>query len=255
MAQTKRKKKTKNYYFTQETEDAIILYNELEKQGIKVTERNKLFNEEIYPAFLKLTENIIHTYKFRDTDVEDLADLQHEIIVFLHKKMWRFDPSSGFKAFSYFQTIVKRWLIAYVREVRRRRHSSIDIFNYNGEGDELPLESDDLMQIEDLVSNSNKDDFIISFYDFLEVHMHDFLFESYELKVADALVNIYKNIDAVDNIENKKINKKLIYHLIKEQTLLDTNKITKTIKKLNELYTEQLDNFYRSDDFSFKTYL
>ena len=60
----KRKPKTANVYFTQDTEDAIVEY-------VKTTDmamRNKIFNERIDYAFHKLTENIIHTFKFYQTD-------------------------------------------------------------------------------------------------------------------------------------------------------------------------------------------
>ena len=72
----KRKKKTKNQYFTQDTEDAIVLYNNTECSET----RSKIYEREIHFAFFKLTQNIIHTFKFYHTEVTDLEHLQHEII-------------------------------------------------------------------------------------------------------------------------------------------------------------------------------
>ncbi len=86
----KRKKKGNNYYFNQGTEDAIILYNKTESPF----EKNKIYNEHIRAAFDKLAEDIIHTFKFYHTEVENLEHLQHEIIVFLLSKIHLFDPSS-----------------------------------------------------------------------------------------------------------------------------------------------------------------
>ena len=63
----KRRKKSKNY-FTQDTEDAIVLYNNTECSKI----RSKIYEREIHYAFFKLTENIIHTFKFYHTEVEKL---------------------------------------------------------------------------------------------------------------------------------------------------------------------------------------
>jgi hypothetical protein len=79
---SKRSKKQKNY-FTQETEEAIILYNNTE-DPIK---RSRIYEKHIHYPFFKLTQNIIHTFKFYHTDVEELEDLQHEIIVFLLYKI------------------------------------------------------------------------------------------------------------------------------------------------------------------------
>jgi hypothetical protein len=102
----KRRKKSKNY-FTHDTELAIVRYNSLD--SIKDEKlRSDIYDKEIHYPFFKLTQNIIHTFKFYHTEVENLEHLQHEIIVFLLSKIHLFDPSRGAKAYSYFGTIVKR---------------------------------------------------------------------------------------------------------------------------------------------------
>ena len=73
MAKQTRRKKSKNY-FTAETEEYIVLYNNSEDQDY----RNKIFTDHIYFPFYKLAENIIHTFKFYSfnpllTDLEKLA--------------------------------------------------------------------------------------------------------------------------------------------------------------------------------------
>tara|TARA_R110000803_G_scaffold93070_1_gene160564 strand:+ start:544 stop:1065 length:522 start_codon:yes stop_codon:yes gene_type:complete len=122
MIKKKRKPKSKNY-FTQETEDAIVLYNGSTDSEFKST----LYKEKIHYAFFKLTENIIHTFKFYHTEVEELEHLQHEIIVFLLSKIHLFDPSRGAKAYSYFGTIVKRWLILYTTKNYNTKIKKVDI--------------------------------------------------------------------------------------------------------------------------------
>ena len=107
----KRRKKSKNY-FTHDTELAIVRYNSLDAEKDQ-DERSKIYENEIHYAFFKLTQNIIHTFKFYHTEVENLEHLQHEIITFLLSKIHLFDPGKGAKAYSYFGTIVKRWLILY----------------------------------------------------------------------------------------------------------------------------------------------
>ena len=107
----KRRKKSKNY-FTQDTENAIVRYNSLDPVNDEEL-RSDIYKKEIHYPFFKLTQNIIHTFKFYHTEVENLEHLQHEIIVFLLSKIHLFDPTRGAKAYSYFGTIVKRWLILY----------------------------------------------------------------------------------------------------------------------------------------------
>ena len=102
--------KSKANYFTKETEEYIVKYNESTDPDY----RAKIFTDHIYYPFYKLAENIIHTFKFYYTDVPDIEDLKHVIVtVLLEEKIMKFDPTYGAKAYSYFGTIVKRWLINY----------------------------------------------------------------------------------------------------------------------------------------------
>ena len=104
----KRRPKSKNY-FTKDTEAASVRYNNEHNPVV----RSDIYRDEIHYPFFKLTENIIHTFKFYYTEVDQIEHLQHEIITFLLTKMHLFDPGRGAKAYSYFGTIVKRWLILY----------------------------------------------------------------------------------------------------------------------------------------------
>ena len=136
----KAKKGSSRYYFTDETEDAIVRYN----ASTDFDERSKIYGEEIHYAYFKLTQNIIHTFKFYYTEVDQIEHLQHEIITYLLSKIHLFDPSRGAKAYSYFGTIVKRWLILYNTKNYKKRVQKVDVveldrnddFRYNpGEED------------------------------------------------------------------------------------------------------------------------
>ena len=117
-------KKQSRRYFTQETEDAIVKYN----ASTDAAERSQLYADFIHWPFYKLTQNIIHTFKFYYTDgVDNLEDLQHEIITFLLSKIHLFNPERGAKAYSYFGTIVKRWLIVYNQKNYERRISDVQL--------------------------------------------------------------------------------------------------------------------------------
>jgi hypothetical protein len=102
----KRRPKSKNY-FTHDTELAIVRYNNEPDPEV----RSKIYEDEIHYPFFKLTENIIHTFKFYYTEVDEIEHLQHEVITFLLSKMHLFDPAKGAKAYSYFGTICKNYLI------------------------------------------------------------------------------------------------------------------------------------------------
>ena len=74
----KRKPKVSNTYFTDETQDAILLYVSLEDQE----QRNIIYKNKIEYAFFKLTQNLIHTFKFYYMDGESVEDVQQEVISF-----------------------------------------------------------------------------------------------------------------------------------------------------------------------------
>ena len=102
-----KKKKKGVQSCTQDTEDAIVLYNKTTDPEV----RSRLYNDRIHYGFFKLTENIIHTFKFYYTEVDNIEDLQHEVITFLLSKIHLFNKDKGAKAYSYFGTIAKLYLI------------------------------------------------------------------------------------------------------------------------------------------------
>ena len=77
--------RSKKQYFTEDTQAAIIAYNN-EKDS---TLRNKIYSEFINYPFMKLTENLIHRFKFYYFDYPT-KEVQHEVIVHLLEKLDKF---------------------------------------------------------------------------------------------------------------------------------------------------------------------
>jgi DNA-directed RNA polymerase specialized sigma24 family protein len=117
------KKKKGVQYFTQDTENAIVLYNNTTDFEVK----SRIYHDRIHYAFFKLTENIIHTFKFYYTEVDNIEDLQHEVITFLLSKIHLFNPEKGAKAYSYFGTIAKRYLILSNQKNYKKRIDTIGL--------------------------------------------------------------------------------------------------------------------------------
>ena len=103
------RKRTKKRYFTEDTDLAIKEYLASTNQD----ERDYIFKTRIYYAFYKLAENLIHTFKFYYTEVDNLEDLKHEVMCFLLEKLDYYNPNKGSKAFSYFSIVGKNYLILY----------------------------------------------------------------------------------------------------------------------------------------------
>jgi len=217
----KRSKKTKNYYFTQVHEDAIIKYAATEDREL----RSKLYIEYIQPAFDQMVDKIIYTYRF--TTLPNIDYLKADCKVWLTTILNKYDPSKGSKAFSYFSVVTKNWFIHKVKRTQKRNRTEIfmeDILN--------ELE-------EDLISNNptyeqKRTD--IEFWSSLngEIDTWDsFMLKENEKKVLMAVRIL---LDSADEIEI--FNKKAIYLYIREITGLNTKQVVSSLNKIRKRYAE-----------------
>jgi hypothetical protein len=226
----KRKPKQSINYFTKETEDAIIEYLRLRSPK----KRNKLFNEKINYAFHKLAENIIHTFKFYYTKVDTIPELQHEVVAFLLEKLHLYDQSKG-KAYSYFGTIAKRYLILYNNT------------NYKKLKDKAPVEAvdEDKSILIDLINTSEKDNdlkptsFLKQFTKYIDHNMFILFPKQRDAQIADGIMELFRKSENLDIF-----NKKALYIYIKEMTEASTPQITKIIKRLKVIYVRKYNEFY-----------
>jgi len=239
-------KKPKNIpYFTQATEKAIMDYN----NSTDFEYRSRIYNEKIHYAFFKLTENIIHTFKFYHTEVENIEDLQHEVITFLLSKIHLFNPEKGAKAYSYFGTIAKRYLIFNNTKNYKKKIEHIDIDTFNLDNDDngysKPSPSNFQYSIEISEEKGNNLDklslFMDKYLDYCDNNLEKIFTKAEDIKVADAILELFRKRENLDIF-----NKKAFYIFIKEQVDADTTSITKIIKQMKNIYVE-LYNQYDKD--------
>tara|TARA_E500000318_G_scaffold111717_1_gene131380 strand:- start:752 stop:1558 length:807 start_codon:yes stop_codon:yes gene_type:complete len=235
----KRRPKTKNQYFTADTEEAIIEYLNTTDQ----LKRNQIYNERIWYGFHKLTENIIHTFKFYYTEVETIAELQHEVTAFLLEKLHLYKQEKG-KAFSYFGTIAKRYLILYNNNNYKKLKQRAGVED---------IDNDQSITI-DLVNNQNIDspkDEATEFIEYLIKYMDLYLFDHFpkheDAKTADAIMSLFRRRE---NIE--LFNKKAIYIYIREMTDQSTPQITKVLKKMKKVYKKLMTQYVDSGTVSMR---
>ena len=228
-----RKPKTKNVYFTSETEEAILRYRLAPNQAVA----NQIYNKEIHYAFYKLAENIIHTFKFYYTEVDNIEDLKYEVISFLLQKLHLYDQSKG-KAYSYFGTIAKRYLIIYNQKnykkmVSKMQVSEVDNSEKTHESLVIGTETEDV----------NRNSVINQFINVVDTNLSLMFEKESEMKVADAILEVFKKRENIDIF-----NKKALFIYIKEITDCQSNTITKVIKKLKVAYKEVLDHHIENVD-------
>lgn len=227
----KRKRKQSRNYFTEDTEDAIVEY-------LKTTDelkRNQIFNEKINYSLHKLAENIIHTFKFYYTEVDNVEHLKHEVVTFLLQKLHLYDKNKG-KAYSYFGTIAKRYLIVY------------NLDNYNKAKLRAELEEvDEDKSIYINLVNENDHIELVEFFDkfiaYVEKNMHTMFQREVDVKTAEAVLELFRKRE---NIE--VMNKQSFYLYVKEITGNTAPQITKVVKELKKLYGKLMDEYYLVGD-------
>lgn len=223
----KRRPKKPVIYFTEETQKAILEYR-TETSQVK---RNKIFNEKIYYAFYKLAENIIHTFKFYYTEVDNIDELKHEVIAFLLEKLHLYDESKG-KAYSYFGTIAKRYLIVYNNNNYKKLKSRAEV----AEVDEDKTITNKLI----LSQNGEVDyeSFMDIYVEYIDRNLLTIFPKKQEARVGDAILELFKRR------ENLEIfNKKALFIYIKEITDAPTPVITKVNKTLKSIYKDMLNDY------------
>lgn len=223
---TRGRKPKNKQYFTKETEDAILVYNQLEDP----IERNRLYDAKIKYPFDKLVENIIHTFKFYHFDVP-YEDVKHEVVAFLNEKIHKYtDPSKG-KAFSYFSIIAKNYLII-------NNNLNYDKFKNK----EQPEAIDDARNVINEVLREEevqeKSEFMDLFVNYMDENLANIFKKPADMLVADSVLELFRNRQ---NIEN--FNKKALYILIRDRTGVKTQYITRVVNILKMAYVEMYQNY------------
>ena len=217
------RKPKKKLYFGMEVQDAIIRYNGLDQQTNRV-ERNKIYQEEIHPAFDKLCENIINTFKFTYFD-DPFEDVKNEVVAFLVMNIHKYDHTKGSKAFSYFSIVAKNYLILHnnANYKKLKSHSGVEVLNYKR------LEEDKSEFYDELTKE------IIHYFD---NNINDLFRTKRDINIAFAIIELMKQRQTIENF-----NKKAIYILIREMTNVETTHITKVINVFKKQYKKLINEY------------
>lgn len=226
------KKTTKGVrYFTDETEKWIVEYN----SSTDSVYRADIFTKHIYYPFYKLAENIIHKFKFYYTDVDNLEDLKHEIVtVLLEDKIMKFDASYGAKAYSYFGTIVKRWLINYNAQNYKKLTTNTSITSYDIVEENPKIYTD--------LNVMNLGNVMDRWVDDCTERLTSIFTKESDLRIAEAVLTLFVTRE---NIEVFK--KKALYIYVREMTNCDTASITSVINVLKLDYIKYRERY--NDDY------
>jgi len=227
-----RKKKKSNRYWTGITECSISSYNRLEKLDFQVR-KEKVYRRFIFPAFMKLAENLINKMKCEYID-SSFKDLQTDLVTYLTIRLDKFNPNAG-KAYSYYTRTAFNYLIA-------ENQKGYSTLKKTAE----PVNIDDQRNVITEMHNTEMQETLRYFMDAYVEYCYNninFIFTNRsDIHVADSILHIFQERE---NIE--QFNKKALYVFIRERTGLETNNITKVIKVLKQIYTEKFFEYERNE--------
>jgi hypothetical protein len=224
------RKKKSNVYFTKITDFAITAYNGIEDDRVK---REKIYRRFIYPAFMKLAENLIN--KIKPTYIDSsFVDLQTDLVTYLTERLNKFKPDSG-KAYSYYTRTSFNYLIAE----NQKAYSKL-------KADTAEIDIDERRNIITEIHNDEMREtlkyFMDAYIEYCYNNLNYIFNTSIDIHVADSILHIF---ETRENIED--FNKKALYIFIRERTGLETSNITRVIKTLKQIYTDKFLEYEQSN--------
>lgn len=214
-----KKKSSDKMYFTKDTEQSIVLFNNTESKEL----RDKIYEEEIKYPFEKLVENIFNTFKFSYFETGPL-DVQKETVSHLVANIHKFDVSKG-KAFAYFSIVAKHYLIFLNNSNYKRFNQSVEI------GEEREEHTVQLQAEDKYYKAAEISEFMKLMIDYWETNIGKIFSKQRDLNIANAVIELFRNSDRIE-----AFNKKALYLYIREISNCKTQQITKIINKMKLCY-------------------
>jgi hypothetical protein len=220
--------RTQKIYFGEDQEKAVVSYLESTDE----TERNKIFNEYLREPLIIMVESIIRRYKLYRKDME-FEEIHNDTMSFLITKISKFDHTKNHKAYSYFGTICKNYLMGAIQKDTKEQNRSVSYDDISSSIEDRP----DLSYTIDAFQLDYRD-VIIKLTNELEEFVENEDLTENERKLGYALLEIFSNFDKIFQVgDGNKFNKNLILLSLREMTSLSTKEIRISLKRFKKLYS------------------
>jgi hypothetical protein len=151
---------------------------------------------------------------------------------FLMTKVDKFKPSKNKKAYSYFGTICKNYLMGQIIKDQKETNRKVSYEDISTSIQERP---DMIYRIDDDVVDTNL--ILTEYVSELKEFIDGENLNENEKKLGFALVDLFDNYETIfSGNENNKFNKNIILLSLREMTNLSTKEIRGSIKKFKKLY-------------------
>ena len=223
------KQKKRRGYFFEENENAIIAYN-LETS---IHLRDKVYTQHIHKPFMKLAENIIHTFKFYCFD-DPYVDVQAEVVAYLIEKIDKYDETKGSKAYSYFSIVAKNYLIYNNNEnyKKMKQRTSLDAVDLTRNI------TNEIVRQEIIEAKKDFTDHMVAYWD---DNLTVLFTRKKDIRVAAAIVELFRRRETIEIY-----NKKALYIMIREMADVKTQYITKVVNIMRRIYMEKWEEYQKA---------
>jgi hypothetical protein len=237
VTKTKRVKSSQNEnYFDVREEMAVRMF----LTATTTDEKNKIYNEYLRYPLDKMISSIIRRYKLYRKDM-DFIEIHTDTHSFLMTKVDKFVPSKEKKAYSYFGTICKNYLMGQILKDQKEFNRKISYEDISSDL-ENNMKMTYYLDIEPTNNDSIINDLILSIKKILD---SEDLNEN-EYKLGLALSDIFENYESIfPASNNNKFNKNIILLSLREITNMSTKEIRSSMKKYKKIY---LDLMFPGED-------
>jgi predicted SprT family Zn-dependent metalloprotease len=194
-------------------------------------EKNKIYNEYLRGPLDKMISSIIRRYKLYRKDM-DFTEIHCDTHSFLMTKVDKFKPSKEKKAYSYFGTICKNYLMGQIIKDQKETNRKV---SYEDMSESIEERPDMMYRIDD-----DQIDTSIIIIEYLK-ELKDFIdsenLNDNERKLGYALIDLFDNYESIfSGADNNKFNKNVILLSLREMTNLSTKEIRSSMKRFKKLY-------------------
>jgi len=235
MAEKRGRKRKNGLYFGPEQEEAVVRF--LNEPDPIV--RNKIYNEYLRYPLDTMIESIIRRYKlYRKT--YSFESLHSDTQSYLMLKFDKFDPEKGKRAYSYYGTICKHYILGLMIKDVKYLKQTID---FDSEASTITNRGEFSYNIDE--SDYELSAFIKSISDEIKEDLKTGMdsenkkkMTENEKKLGTALIDILDNWETIfENLDGgSKYNKNSILATIRENTSLTTKDIRISMRRFNKIY-------------------
>ena len=232
----KGRKPNPNNYFDEREENAVRMYLTAET----FEEKNKIYNEFLKHPLDKMISSIIRRYKLyrKDMNFEEVHVDTHS---FLMTKIDKFKPAKEKKAYSYFGTICKNYLMGQIMKDQKETNRKI---SYEDISSDLQHSPDMIYYIEN--DGITTEEIIKKFLKKLSDSLTDKQITEQEVKLGNALYDMFDNYKNIFlDTTNNKFNKNVILFELREMTNLSTKEIRSSIKRYKKMYYQLIQEMLK----------